>query len=67
MPVSDDEIERIISIVQSHCASSGGCTVFVNEETRLSVVMGEEEICYIGQEEGANPDTIRQKIRDAAP
>ena len=65
MPVTDDEIERIISVIQTNCAMSGGCTVFLNNDSELSCVMGDKEICYITQEEGADRNTIRDKIRNA--
>ena len=65
MAISEEEIERILATVQMTCAASGGCLVYMNRGKNLSVTMGEQEICYIDQEEGSDRDIIRQKIRNA--
>ena len=63
MAVSDEEIERIIASVQITCAASGGCMICLNRGKTLSITVGDEEICFITQEEGADRDAIRQKIQ----
>ena len=60
----DEEIERIIPIVRTNCAASGGCVVYKNGSV-LSCVMGDEELCYVSQEEGRHAETVRAIIAGA--
>ena len=60
----DAEIERILETVQENCAISGGYTIFKNDNY-LSCVMGDEEICWITQEDGRDENKVREKIRGA--
>ena len=64
MGISNDEPGRITPIVRMNCAMSGGCAVYRTGDT-LTCVMGDEEICYITQEEGRDANTVRKKIMDA--
>ena len=64
MGISNDEPDRITPIVRMNCAMSGGCVVYRTGDT-LTCVMGDEEICYITQEEGMDADIVRKKIMDA--
>ena len=61
MGVYHDDVDRIISVVRMNCALSGGCTIF-KTGSALTCVMGDEEICYVTQEEGRDAETVRQKI-----
>lgn len=62
--VSDHEIERIIPIVRTNCAASGGCVVYKNGDT-LTCVMGDEELCYVSQEDGRYVEKVKEIITNA--
>lgn len=64
MGIYEDDIDRIISVVRMNCALSGGCIVF-KTGTSLTCVIGDEEICFVTQNEGRDAETVRQKITEA--
>ena len=65
MAVSDDEVERIASIVMMACAASGGASVYVNNGKHLSLTMGDRHLCWLDWEDGQTIQRITSKIRDA--
>ena len=62
--IPESEIDRIIPVIQNNCIASGGCSVYRNESS-LSVVFGDEELCWITQEEGKDVELIRRKLKNA--
>ena len=62
--VEDNEVERILPVVRMNCALSGGCVVYKNGKV-LSCVMGDEELCWVSQDEGRDPNVVRQKLTEA--
>ena len=59
-----NEIDSIINTIRMQCSTSGGCNVFLTGDS-LTCTMGDEEICYITQEDGRDAETVRPKLKQA--